>query len=82
MAIRRTSPEAVAYRILNGQDVPLDARRRSRCDAREAQQHGGELLTDLVVQLLGDPQTLGLLGAQDASGRLTTLVLERDRASR
>ena len=53
--------EASANRALNLSDVVTQARRDAGLDPREPEQDRGQLLPDLVVQLLCDPQPLGLL---------------------
>ena len=42
----------------------------------EAQQHGRERLTDLVMQFQGDPATLPLLGGQDHARPLPLRMLQ------
>jgi hypothetical protein len=40
-------------------------RRRVGLDRLQAQEHAGQRLVDLVVQVAGDPRALGLLGVHD-----------------
>ena len=48
----------------------------ARLDASEPEQHGGQLLADLVVELLRDPQPLGLLSFEHPPGGLATFGLQ------
>ena len=78
--------EAAAHRVLHLEQALAQLVGDAALHAREREQHGGQLLADLVVQLLRDSQTLCLLAVEHASGRLTALCLqprqhlvERDR---
>jgi hypothetical protein len=49
---------------------------RSLGDRIELQQHAGQKLTDLVVQVAGDPDTFGLLRGEHPPGASLPLALE------
>ena len=69
--------QAVADGVLEGERPrPRGPAVPATRSAERPQQHRGELLADLVVQLLGDPQPLSLLGAEHAAGGLPPLGLQ------
>ena len=51
-------------------------RGRGLDDRLELQQHPGQELADLVVQVAGDADPLGLLGGEHAPAALLALALE------
>jgi hypothetical protein len=61
------------HRVLSLAHVRSQLGRDAGLDPKEIQQHRGQRLANLVVQLSGDPQPLGLLRGEHSSGRLTPL---------
>ena len=68
--------EAAAHGALDLGDVVAQLAWDPRLDTRQSEQHRGELLPDLVVQLLRDPQALGFLAGEDPPGGIPALGLE------
>src|SRR3954469_19644400 len=68
--------EVRSHCLRRGADLVVELGPRLLAHARELQERGRQVLTDLVVQLLGDAQALGLLRADDAPHALLALGLE------
>ena len=73
--MRRTSSR-LRWIVSTISDQRLSLRGQLAGGAFGAQGDGGQRLADLVVQLAGDPQPLGLLGGEGAVGAVAPLGLD------
>ena len=62
--------------LLNVGNVRADFIGHPGMEPGQDQQRAGQLLSDLVMQLLSDPQALGLLSGEHPAGCLAALGLE------
>ena len=68
--------EACARRVLRFAQFPAQVIRQALFEPAQLEEHRGQCLPDLVVQLLGDPQALGLVCGEHSARRLVALQLQ------